>query len=110
MAAADRTALPPHILPPDPVHPDAEPNAFTCPADGMPAAVMHATGAQNVRLEPVPDFSPTEAELGEYTGTGRRGHRNELERRQRLGPQASEGGVGVTSTASTVAPSLPSIS
>jgi len=40
-------------------------------ADGRPAAVMNTTGADNVRLEPVPEFDPTEAELVEYTGTYR---------------------------------------
>jgi CubicO group peptidase (beta-lactamase class C family) len=40
-------------------------------ADGRPAAVMHTAGADNVRLEPVPEFDPTEAELGEYVGTYR---------------------------------------
>ena len=40
-------------------------------ADGRPAAVMNTTGADNVRLEPVPEFDPSEAELVEYTGTYR---------------------------------------
>jgi len=40
-------------------------------ADGRPAAIMNTTGADNVRLEPVPEFNPTEAQLAEYTGTYR---------------------------------------
>ena len=32
---------------------------------------MNTTGADNVRLEPVPEFDPSEAELAEYTGTYR---------------------------------------
>jgi CubicO group peptidase (beta-lactamase class C family) len=40
-------------------------------ADGRPAAVMNTAGADNVRLEPVPEFDPAEAQLREYTGTYR---------------------------------------
>lgn len=40
-------------------------------ADGRPAAVMNTPGADNVRLEPVPEFDPTEVQLTEYTGTYR---------------------------------------
>jgi CubicO group peptidase (beta-lactamase class C family) len=40
-------------------------------ADGRPAAVMHTSGADNVRLEPVPEIDPSEAELMEYAGTYR---------------------------------------
>ena len=39
--------------------------------DGRPAAVMNTPGADNVRLEPVPEFDPTEVQLTEYTGTYR---------------------------------------
>jgi len=34
-------------------------------ADGRPAAVMHTIGADNVRLEPVLEFTPAEAQLAE---------------------------------------------
>ncbi len=38
-------------------------------ADGRPAAVLNTSGADGVRLEPVPDSRPTEADLAEFTGT-----------------------------------------
>jgi len=37
-------------------------------ADGRPAAALSTPGADNVRLEPVPGFEPTEADLTEYLG------------------------------------------
>jgi hypothetical protein len=37
-------------------------------ADGRPAAVMSTTGADNVRIEPVPEFQPSQSQLQEYTG------------------------------------------
>lgn len=40
-------------------------------ADGRPAAVMSGIGADNVRIEPVPEFQPSLSQLEEYTGTYR---------------------------------------
>ncbi len=40
-------------------------------ADGRPAAILSSMDSPNVRIEPVPGFAPTEAQLGEYTGTYR---------------------------------------
>lgn len=40
-------------------------------ADGRPAAVMDSRGADNVRLVPVPEFNPSEADLAEFTGAYR---------------------------------------
>jgi hypothetical protein len=40
-------------------------------ADARPAATMNTSGADGVRLEPVPVFDPTQADLQEYTGTYR---------------------------------------